>query len=176
MERRAIPRQRGTTLIETMVATAICMIVVFGLAGLVTMSTRQAKDMGSTASQATTLAAQKMERLMALSFGATTGPNTGDTFGLTVSATNTLNSDTAGYVDYVDANGQRLDTLTPSTAPNDPAVFFTRRWRVEAVAGSTTLKVITVQVQGRAIGRRLSTTAVPANAPSVTLGCLKSDL
>lgn len=175
MERRVIPKQRGTTLIETMVATAICMIVVFGLAGLVTMSTRQAKDMGSTASQATTLAAQKMERLMALSFGATTGPNTGDS-GLTPTATNTLNSDTAGYVDYVDANGQRLDTLTPSTAPNNPAVFFTRRWRVEAVAGSTTLKVITVQVQGRAIGRRLSTTAVPASAPSVTLGCLKSDL
>ena len=71
MQKRASNSQSGTTLIETMIAVAICTIVVFSLAGLVTLATRQSKDMGSTAAQAAALAAEQMETFMALQFADT---------------------------------------------------------------------------------------------------------
>jgi Tfp pilus assembly protein PilV len=149
--------QRGTTLIETMIATAICMVVVFGLAGLVTMSTKQSKDMGSTVAQASTLAAWKIDDLMTRAWtNAEVNCSSGTTCG-------SITANTSGYVEYLTATG----TTTTATAAN---LFFTRRWRVEHLNSSpTTIKRITVWVGGRAIG-----TSSEASQPSATLATIRA--
>lgn len=151
-------RQGGTSLVETLFATAICMIAVFGLAGLVSMSTRQTKEMGTTVAQATALAAQKLDDLMSRPFGdaqlSCASPPCGN-----------LTSDASGFVEYLRVDG----TATTATAVD---VFFTRRWQVNYLNSSpTTLKGIRVWVGGRPL-----TPASDASRPSATLGTIKASL
>ena len=149
MQKRASNSQSGTTLIETMIAVAICTIVVFSLAGLVTLATRQSKDMGSTAAQSAALAAEQMDIFMALQFADTQ-----------LNAGGSLTVNTTGYVDYLKVDG----TSTTSSAAD---LFFTRRWKVTTSGFPTGLKLIQVRVQGRAIGQGVS--------PAATVGAYKSN-
>ena len=87
MRKRTSDSQSGTTLVETMVAIFICMVVVFSLAGLVTVATRQSKDMDTTAAQAAALAAQQMDIFMILRFADTQ-----------LAAGGSLTMNTTGYV------------------------------------------------------------------------------
>ena len=167
-------RQQGTTLIETMIATAICLVAVFGLAGLVSMSTRQSKEMGSTVAQAAQLAAQKMDLLMALAMS-DTRLNAGGS--LTCSPLSTC---TDTYIDFLDPTGQCLGPVglgcqpvgtpvTLSTAASNAGVFFIRRW--EVINGGTGnvptgMKQIGVRVEGNAIGTGIK--------PSATVVCYKA--
>lgn len=151
-------RQRGTSLIETLFATAICMIAVFSLAGLVTMSTRQNKEMGTTVAQATALASQKLDVLMRLRF---------DDAQITCASPpcGNLSSDVSPFVEYLRFDG----TATTSTAVD---LYFTRRWRVEYLNSSpTTLKGIRVWVGGRSLTEG---SASDATRPSATLGSIKA--
>jgi len=152
--------QRGTTLIETMIATAICMVVVFGLAGLVTMSTKQSKDMGSTVAQASTLAAWKIDDLMTRPWtNAEVNCSSGTSCG-------SITADTNGYVEYLTANGAVIVT----GGATSPTRFFTRRWRVEHLNSSpNTIKRITIWVGGRAMG-----TSSEASQPSATLATIRA--
>ncbi len=168
-------RQRGTTLIETMIATAICMVVVFGLAALVTTATRQSKNMGATVSQATALAAQKLEELMNQEFSGTIA-DTGTVCGtvpciasqLCPCATppctcGSLTSSANSFSDYLKNDG----TATTSTAAD---LYFTRRWQVEALTTlPATVRRISVRVEGKTIGTASSSTS----APSATVVCYK---
>lgn len=147
-------RQRGTSLIETLIATAMCMIAVFALAGLVSMSIRQSKDMGWTVAQATALGGQKMDHLMGLPFAAAALNAGGD-----------LAANDTGYADCLDPAGVVVSC-------GGTGVFFTRRWLIEDF--STTLKRITLRVEGRPIGRGIETAAASTAAPSATLACLKA--
>ena len=160
MRKRTSNLQRGTTLIETLIATVICAIAVFSLAGLVAMATQQSKQMGSTAAQATSLAAQKMDLLMILGF-TNTQLNAGGS--LTCDPVSTCN---ASYVDFLDANSVLLGSVTPSNAAANPAVFFTRRWLV--ASPTATLKSIQIRVEGKVVGS--------GAAPSATVACLKAQL
>ena len=134
--------QSGTTLVETMIAMFICMVVVFSLAGLVSMATRQSKDMGTTAAQAAALAAQQMDTFMALRFADTQ-----------IAAGGSLTTNTTGYVNYLKVDG----TPTTSTAAD---LFFTRRWQVSTTGLPAGLKLIRVRVLGRAIGQGVSPEAI----------------
>jgi Tfp pilus assembly protein PilV len=149
MQKRASNSQGGTTLIETMIAVAICTIVVFSLAGLVTLATRQSKDMGTTAAQAAALAAEQMDIFMAIRFADTQ-----------LNAGGSLTTNTTGYVDYLKVDG------TPTTS-GAVDLFFTRRWDVSTTGLPAGLKLIRVRVQGRAIGQGVS--------PAGTVGAYKSD-
>lgn len=154
-------RQRGTTLIETMIATAMCMVVVFALAGLVAMSTKQSKEMGTTVSQATALAAQQVDLLLGLAWTAA-AMDTRLTAGGSLSCV--LSSCNASYIDFLDANGLVLTGVTPSNAASNPAVFFIRRWEIANT--TSTLKGLRVRVEGKAVGRDIS--------PSSTLATYKA--
>jgi len=150
-------QQKGTTVLETLIATAICMIVVFGLAGLVAMSTRQTKEMGTTVAQATALAAQKLDELMRLRFDdpqiTCASPPCGG-----------ITSDVSGFVEYLRVDG----TATTATALD---LYFTRRWQVLYLNSSpTTLKGMRVWVGGRPL-----TPGSAASQPSATLGTIKAD-
>ena len=141
--------QGGVTLVETMIAMFICMIAVFSLAGLVSMATRQSKDMGTTAAQAAALAAQQLDIFMAIEFADTQ-----------LAAGGSLTTNTTGYVDYLKVDG----TSTTSGAVD---LYFTRRWEVSTTGLPAGLKLIRVRVLGRAIGQGVN--------PEAIVGAYKSD-
>jgi hypothetical protein len=140
-------------LLETLIATAICTTVMFGMASMVIMATQQNKNQGASMAQCTTLAAQKLDQLMELTWTSAT-TDTGLTAGGSVTA------DTTSYVDYLDPTGGISVT---ATAVNR---FFTRRWQI--TDPSSTSKLITVMVYAKAVGQ-----GAGASAPQATLACYK---
>lgn len=123
-------------------ATGLMVVAVSALAQLFTLSTQR-----NTSSKNTTFAAvlaqQKMEQLRSLTWGfdalgLPTSDTTTDTTvvpeaavggtGLSPSPVNTLQQNTIGYVDYLDARGKSLGGTT-TAVPNN-AVYI-RRWMIE---------------------------------------------
>jgi prepilin-type N-terminal cleavage/methylation domain-containing protein len=132
---------RGFTLIEVMIAMMLIAIMAMGVAalfGVAVRATHAARHQTST----TTLAEQKMEQLRALTWGfddsgqnlpvsdTTTdlsqSPPTNSGGGLNPSPANSLDSNTTGYVDYLDQRGQWVGT---GATPPANAVFI-RRWSI----------------------------------------------
>jgi type II secretory pathway pseudopilin PulG len=156
--------QAGLSLLETMIALAILLLVAAGIMGLATIATSTTETQGHLASRTTEYAQDKMEQLLALKFcdGPTNGTDT-TVFPAVVNAGGTglagcnnpggnpptalsggsLNpaAPTAGYVDYLDASGN----LVASTANWE----YIRLWQISVPAGSSGLKQISVLAQAR---------------------------
>jgi type II secretory pathway pseudopilin PulG len=134
--------EQGFSFVEVMFALGILMAVCLGVAQLFTVATKAnlgAKGQTSTA----ILAAEKMEQLRGLTWGFdTTGlglplsdtttdltkdPPTNTGSGLNPSPPDTLQSNTPGFVDYLDQYGNWVGT--GSTPP--PAAYYIRRWSIE---------------------------------------------
>lgn len=141
-------RQRGTSLLETLIATAICAVAVFSLAGLVTVAAKQSKNQGSTLAQSSTLSAQKLEELLGLPFNDSHLNAGGD-----------LTSNATDYSDYLDSDGATLTT--------GKTIYFVRRWTVATETG--TIKLITVRVEGRPVSGAWDPTANSDSAPSTVV-------
>jgi prepilin-type N-terminal cleavage/methylation domain-containing protein len=137
---------RGFTLVEVLVALAILSVAVAGSArlfSLAVVTTSRAR----TQTSATTLAMQKLDELRALRWAGTPGspslPAT-DTqtdltaslplaggVGLATSPADSLDANEAGYVDYLDRNGQWVGSgVTPPAS-----AVFVRRWNIAGRAG-----------------------------------------
>lgn len=133
---------RGFTIIEVLIAMLLIATMALGVAqlfGVAIQTTSGARHQTST----TILAAQKMEQLRGLTWGfdsAGTGLPVSDTTtdltqdppttgggGLNPSPTNSLNANTAGYVDFLDVRGQWVGT--GATPP--PNAMFIRRWNIQ---------------------------------------------
>jgi prepilin-type N-terminal cleavage/methylation domain-containing protein len=133
---------RGFSLVEVVVAMGILTVVSLGVAQLFAASTRAniiAKGQTST----TVLAEQKMEQIRSLTWGfdasgeglpvsdtisnLTVYPTTQNGKGLDPSPADSLESNTTGFVDYVDAGGAWVGT--GSTPPGN-AVYI-RRWSIQ---------------------------------------------
>jgi prepilin-type N-terminal cleavage/methylation domain-containing protein len=133
---------RGFTIVEVLIAMLLLAITSLGVAGLFGMTSRAthaARNQTSTA----VLASQKMEQLRALTWGfdnsgqylpvsdTTTNlalmppDNTGE--GLNPSPDSSLDQNTSGYVDYLNARGQYIGT--GATPPAE--TMFIRRWRIQ---------------------------------------------
>src|SRR5215212_2258188 len=133
--------QAGFTLVETLVATGILAVALTSLAQMFAISV-QNNLVARNGSYATILAVQKMEQLRGLMYGFDTlglpvtdsstdtsvSPEaaTGGT-GLAPSPSNTIRSNTNGYVDYLNSNGVTLGG--GNVIPNGAA--YIRRWMVE---------------------------------------------
>lgn len=135
----------GTTLIETLIALAILGTAVAGLLGVVTVTAKLTEDQGHLAARATEYAQDKMEQLLTLAYGDITSntavfPATpGGGTGLNVGGSSDPTIPAAGYVDWLDVNGNLL-VSNGTTAPT--GWFYKRVW---AVANpSPQLKRITV--------------------------------
>ena len=132
--------ESGFSLIEVMVATGLLVTALVTLAQLFVISTRS--NIGShNTTYASVLAEQKLEELRALAWGydtqglplSDTTTNTAVTpetptggTGLTPSPSTALQSNTTGYVDYVDQFGNKL-----GTGQNPPQqAIYTRRWSI----------------------------------------------
>jgi type II secretory pathway pseudopilin PulG len=133
--------ETGSTLVEVLISTLILVTGVVTMAQMFSISTKSNVSARRT-TLTTVLAQQKLEQLRALTwgfdpaglpvsdFGTDTSVDpetpTGGT-GLQPSPSNTLQSNTSGYVDHLDANGQIVSNATqaPGTA------VYTRRWSIE---------------------------------------------
>lgn len=131
----------GFSLLEVLVATTILTVGLAALAQLFAVSTK-ANTSARATSYAAVLAAQKMEQLRGLTYGfdnlglPITDTSTDVTavpellaggHGLSPSPTTSLQQNTDGYCDFVDANGI---VLGGGTAP-PPSTVYIRRWSVE---------------------------------------------
>ncbi len=114
----------GFTLVETVVATGILVTALAGIAQLLALSVRSTRDAGSQ-SAALMAAQDKVEALRALAFtyDAAGAPVTAPE--LAVRNSLSLEEDTAGAVDFVDAHG----AIVIDEDEGNGAVF-TRRWRI----------------------------------------------
>jgi len=133
-------RESGFSLIEVMVATGLLATAIVTLAQLFALSTQTNVASRST-TYASVLAEQKIEELRALAWGFDTqGLALSDTTtnttvspqtptggkGLSPSSSASLQVNTPGFVDYVDAYGNKLGT---GENPPDNTIYI-RRWSI----------------------------------------------
>jgi hypothetical protein len=162
----------GVSLIEAMAAAVILTIVAVGLMPVFVLGFQTNEQQGDIATRTTEYAQDKMESLFNLSFtdGATNttvypATSTGGTgLGGAMTANSTVGSipptaSVAGYVDYLDSNG---NLLTSSTG-----AYYTRDWSI-STDSTNTLKTITVFVTS------LQAAGIKGLAPSTKLVCMKS--
>jgi type II secretory pathway pseudopilin PulG len=144
-------RQGGSTLIETMVATALMLVVSAGVMALAATSLATSENQGHLAARTSEYCQDKLEQLLALSFNDSTSNTTtiptsasGGT-GLTIGGSSSPGSPVTGYVDYLDITGNIL-TVSGNTAPS--GWYYVRVWSIAAgPAGATNSKLITVTTQ-----------------------------
>ena len=157
-------QQAGTTLIETMVALAVLLIVATGLMSVAGIAVTTTETQGHLAARTAEYAQDKMEQLLALKFGDSTS-NTAPAVGFITTSVGgsglapggnlNTNAPAALYVDYLDASGN------PVGAGGNWE--YIRVWQVTAVSG--TLKQVSVRTQVRRIqsnGGRLPESTVVA--------------
>jgi prepilin-type N-terminal cleavage/methylation domain-containing protein len=157
--------QAGMTLVETMIALGILLVVAAGVMGLATVAVSTTETQGHLAARTAEYAQDKMEQLLALKFcdGGTDGQS-GTNTTVFPSVTNpagtglagcsdmtngvplsggslSTTAPTAGYVDYLDAAGH----VVASTG----AWQYIRVWQISIPAGTTGMKQISVLAQAR---------------------------
>jgi len=124
--------ERGTTLIETMIALSILLVIMGGLMTLSAMSSKTTENNGHLAARTTEDAQDKMEQLLTLAYtdlqsDSTVFPaaNIGGT-GLAVGGSVNPAAPVNGYVDWLAQDGTLLGGGT-----NPPANWFYERvWQV----------------------------------------------
>jgi type II secretory pathway pseudopilin PulG len=143
--------EAGVSLIETMIALAILLVVSIGILAMISLSITTTENQGHLAARTAEYAQDKMEQLLALSFNdiqsdltvASLSPSTSGGVGLTAGGSITYGSPSGSYVDYLDSNGNPLGG--GSTVP--AGWYYVRMWKI--TDQSTTLKEIDVKVWAR---------------------------
>ena len=118
---------RGFTLLETVIATALIVTAVAGLAQLFALSARFTRDAGQFG-VALVAAQDKLESLRSLAFGYGEGGERITDPGLLASPAGTLTLDIERYVDWLDDRGSVVAGASASGAA------YVRRWRVSEIA------------------------------------------
>jgi Tfp pilus assembly protein PilW len=182
--------ERGTTLIETMVAVAILLIVIVGLLPVFVVGIQTTNQQADMATRTTEYAQDKMEQLLTLStvnltsdgfndgttdttvFPSVTDGSTGCTgsgantcgLGGTMAASSTVGSvpPAAAVKYFADYLDVNGNLLTSSTG-----AYYTRRWKV-TTDSTATLKTITI------VASAVQGAGVKGLAPSSTLVAVKS--
>lgn len=166
-------RQRGFTLLETMIACVVLLVGFVGTMSLFSVAVVRNSTNGEIGTLVTEYAQDKMEQLMALSYSDATSKTTvypsqatgGTGLGGSMGGNQTIGSvdksaPVDGYVDYLDRSG---NLLTSSAG-----AYFIRQWSVTTnTAGN--LKTITV------IARAAYLPSLQGVPPAVTLVCNKSN-
>jgi len=133
------------SLLETMIATVLLLIVSIGLLGVGLLATTTTENQGHLAARTTEYAQDKMEQLLALAFS---DPSSNTTVfpatisggsGLSVGGSSDPSAPVSQYVDYLDVNGNLLVAVGTTPASG---WFYKRVWQVSSI--SSTLKQITV--------------------------------
>jgi Flp pilus assembly protein TadG len=146
---RRLREERGTTLVETAIASAILLVAVTGLMSLGGVATMHTENQGHLAARTTEYAQDKMEQLLALAY-TDSASNTvvfpaaasGGT-GLAVGGSQTPPAPVNGYVDWLANDGSLLGGGT--TAP--ATWFYERVWQI--TSPSSGIKQISVTTRVR---------------------------
>jgi hypothetical protein len=182
--------QRGVTLVETMLASAILIIVVAGLLPVFAIGIRTTNQQGDVATRTTEYAEDKMEQLLTLNvinltsdgyndgttdttvFPSVTDGSTGCTgtganicgLGGSMAASSSIGSipPAAPVKWFVDYVDANGNLL-----PNSTGAYYTRQWKVTTNAANTS-KSITITTTS------LLAAASNGLAPATTLVCIKS--
>jgi len=161
--------QAGMTLLETMVALALLLVVAAGIMSLAGVAMSTTENQGHLASRTAEYAQDKMEQLLALNYldvctDTTVFPavvNCGVGQGLSVGGGLNPTAPVAGYSDYVDTSGNPV-----AAGANWQYV---RVWQITTPPGTTNLKQISILTQVRTgVGQ-------PSLLPRTTVVCLKSN-
>lgn len=164
--------ESGISLIETMIALGILMVISLGILTMAIVSITTTENQGHLAARTTEYAQDKMEQLLGLAFSdtqtdTTSVDTTNNTYtlgtggnGLTAGGSTT--TATNGYVDYLDASGNPLG----GGATQPANTFYIRRWQITDTSAS--LKTITVTATA------VSGVNTRNAAPSSTVAALKS--
>jgi prepilin-type N-terminal cleavage/methylation domain-containing protein len=137
--------ERGFSLIETMVALALVLVVAAGVLPLGVLAVSTSENQGHLSSRAAEYAQDKLEQLLALSYGDSSSdtrvfpaPELGGS-GLTVGGSSNPANPVQLYVDYLDEQG----ALIPSPSGAPPAGWYYQRlWQITSPRAN--LKQITV--------------------------------
>jgi prepilin-type N-terminal cleavage/methylation domain-containing protein len=175
--------ERGFSLIETLVASAVLSTAVVSLAQLFAVAVQTTSSARET-TYASVLAAQKLEELRSLAWGFDenavpvtdlvsdlasdpVAPSGGT--GLGSSPPSSLQQNTSGYVDYVDIAGRKLGG--GSVPPPNSA--YIRRWRVQPFAAdpenTLLLQVLVTRNRHRGRADLGAVSRLPDEARLVTL-------
>ena len=175
MTRLALPRRRaardaGFTLIETVFALTLLMIVAAGVMPLALVAVKATENQGHLAARTTEYAQDKLEQLMALSYGDTItdtrvfpSADAGGT-GLAIGGSNDPDAPVANYVDYLDIDGNLIADA------NDAGTdwFYKRVWAVSSPRAN--LKMITVTATVR-----VASQGGAGEVPRSTVSALKTN-
>jgi hypothetical protein len=161
--------EKGTTLIETAIATAILLVTMTGLMGVISVATAITENEGHLSARTAEYAQDKMEQLLALAYSdavsdTTAIPTTiaGGT-GLAVGGSTAPAAPVAQYFDYLRVDGTPLCPCAGTAAP--AGWFYERVWQV--TSPSANLKRITVTAT-------VLTSVSNAIIPKSTVTALKS--
>lgn len=140
--------QSGVTLIETVIALAILLIVATGIMSVAVVGIMTTENQGHLAARSAEYAQDKMEQLLSLSYAdavtdTTVFPstNSGGT-GLTVGGSSDPTAPAVNYMDYLDATGNPLALGGGGAAP--AGWYYIRVWQISYPAGTSYMKQITV--------------------------------
>jgi len=142
--------ERGTTLIEVLIASALLVTLMAGLLAMWSLAIATTENQGHLAARATEYAQDKMEQLLALDYGNAISDtrsfpaSTSGGSGLTPGGSYNVDSPVALYVDYLDVNGNLCGTtgagcLAPSGITPPSGWFYERAWRIDDSSTDATL-------------------------------------
>jgi hypothetical protein len=134
--------EQGTTIIEVVIATAILATLMAGLMSLAAMAISTTENQGHLGARTTEYAQDKMEQLLALTYGDTTSDTrtfpaaNGGGSGLAPGGSSSPATPVALYVDYLDDNGNLCGTAgaacaAPSGTTPPNGWFYQRVWQVD---------------------------------------------
>jgi prepilin-type N-terminal cleavage/methylation domain-containing protein len=142
--------ERGFSLLETLVALTLMLIVAAGVLPLGVLALSTSENQGHLSSRAAEYAQDKLEQLLALSYGDSTSdtrvfpaPEVGGS-GLTIGGSSNPAAPVALYADYLDAEGGLIPS--PSGAP--PAGWYYQRvWQITSPRANLKQITVTATVQ-----------------------------
>jgi hypothetical protein len=145
--------EEGTSILEVVIASAILVTLMAGLMSLVGLAISTTENQGHLAARTTEYAQDKMEQLLALTYGDLSSDtrvfpaaNSGGT-GLAVGGSSNPDAPVALYVDYLEENGDlcaagNAECGAPSGTTPPTGWFYKRVWQITQV--SSDLKQVTV--------------------------------
>jgi type II secretory pathway pseudopilin PulG len=166
---KSVKNQRGISLLETVFALSLIMVVSLGLLPLGVMATMTTENQGHLAARATEYAQDKLEQLLAVAYGDATADTrffpaaAGGGSGLAKGGSDDPAAPADLYVDYLKANGD----LIPPAAGVPADWYYKRVWKIDELSGS--LKKITV------VAIVKSPVGSIGQTPRATVVALKSD-
>ena len=161
--RKARNSESGMTLIETVIALALLLVVAVGVLGLGAVALATTENQGHLMARTAEYAQDKMEQLLALKFCDATSDTTVlptssaggqglagcaaplNNNGTGIGGSSDPTAPVAGFVDYLDDSGNLLPTGTGGAAPN--GWKYIRAWQISSANAANTVKQITVTVK-----------------------------